>query len=237
MSALLKNGAEFRDKISVSKLLAHACENGDLDIVKLALHKGADINHEGKKCKTPVYKAATKARWNVVKYLCENGADAGISNKSGLSILRQPAIDGETEIVKMLLSKGAAADKEDKEGVTPIVHAAINNHFNIVKILCEPEHNVDLTNLDRRKISVLSKICSDGDLDFVKLLLRGRINPSEGDSLKVSLELYHQDITRELINAGTDINKVSTFLFHFNCFVCKRLSFDEIRVVTRSFGF
>ena len=41
--------------------------------------------------------------------------------------------------------------------------------------------------------------------------LSKRLDPSEGDSLKVSLELYHQDITRELINAGTDINKVSTY--------------------------
>ena len=136
---------------------------------------------------------------------------------SGISPLRPlwPAIDGETEIVKILLSNGAAADKEDNQKLTPIYHAAVKNHFDIVKILCE--YNANPIILERNGIPALEKICSDGDLKCVKYLLSKRLDPSEGDSLKVSLELYHQDITRELINAGTDINKVSTYLFYFNC--------------------
>ena len=157
-------------------------------------------------------------KYDLVKYLCVNGADAGLSDGNGKkSILSQPAKDGEAEIVKILLSKGAAPDISDAKGLTPIYYAAVNKHFDIVKILCERKADVRI--LDRKRVSVLSKVCSDGDLDFVKLLLRGRINPSEGDSLKVSIELYHQDITRELLNAGTNVDKVSALIFHFSNFI------------------
>ena len=107
VSALLQYGARFSAKISVPKLLNAACKKGDLDVVKIARRKGANLNQEGKDSETPILLASRNANYKIVKYLCENGVDAGISDGKGHSILHKPAIDGEMEIVKALLSRGA----------------------------------------------------------------------------------------------------------------------------------
>ena len=348
-ATLLKSGAEFNEEISAENLLLYgACEIGDIDQVKLSISKGANINQEDRNGVTAVYLAAKNAKYSLVKYLCENGADASISDGKGFSILRQPSVDGEIEIVELLLSKGAAVDesdengltpiyhaavnkhyelmemlcddygadpnivdvsgllkgskyadeyhqivrfllskgvapdksdemgltpiyhaavnkhyeimkilcefgadpkildekmdasilfrisneadeldqlvklllskgiapdKSDEKGLTPIYHAAVNKHYEIVKILCQ--HGADPTILDKKNVSVLSKFSSDNDFEFVKLLLKKRCDPSVGDALKVSLELYHQEIVKLLIEAGTDVNKSS----HVYCFL------------------
>ena len=104
---LLQYGAEFSDNISVQKLLNAACKKGDLDSVKIAHSKGANLNEEGERGETPILLASQNANYEVVDYLCENGADASISDGKGHSILHQPASDGEIERVKALLSRGA----------------------------------------------------------------------------------------------------------------------------------
>ena len=107
ISTLLQYGAEFSDMISVQKLLNAACENGDLDNVKIAHRKGASLNQVGRNGETPIFLASHNANYELVEYLSENGADASISIAKGHSLLHKPASDGEIEIVKTLLNRGA----------------------------------------------------------------------------------------------------------------------------------
>ncbi len=48
---------------------------GHLEVVRLLLERGADVNRVGEKGFTPVISAARASQWQVVKLLAEHGAD------------------------------------------------------------------------------------------------------------------------------------------------------------------
>ena len=110
--------------------------DGEIEIVKLLLLRGANINQTDQNHETPVYYAASNGRYDIVEYLCENGADASISDQDGLQTLLKPSGDGEKEIVKILVSKGANPSGG--------LQAALEYyHYDIVKILIQAEADVN----------------------------------------------------------------------------------------------
>ena len=63
--------------------LYSAANKGYLEIVKLLIENGADINKSNNDGWTPLYSAADKGHLEVVKLLIENGADINKSNNNG----------------------------------------------------------------------------------------------------------------------------------------------------------
>ena len=62
---------------------------------------------------------------------------------------------------------------------------------------------------DQKGLQILQHSCSEGDIEFVKLLLSCGADPSGG--LQAALEYYHQDIVKLLIKNKADVNKVISF--------------------------
>jgi hypothetical protein len=101
-----------------------AVSKNDLDLAKLLLAKGADINARDDKDATPLHYAAATLRLEIVKLLVEKGADINarfekqytpidvvgvdaLANKNDLSAEEETA---KKEIIALLKSKGAKDD-------------------------------------------------------------------------------------------------------------------------------
>ena len=67
--------------------LMYAAENGNKDIVKLLIDKGANVNKQDKNGKTPLMYAVVKGNKDIVKLLIENGAIVNKQNKDGQKAL------------------------------------------------------------------------------------------------------------------------------------------------------
>lgn len=93
-------------EFEVKKPLAFAAAYGNVQIVKLLLEAGADINGRVAYGDVPGIKAAEHRNMDIVKLLIEAGADVNAANSYGVSMLIGLAGQGDLEEVKLALQHG-----------------------------------------------------------------------------------------------------------------------------------
>jgi ankyrin repeat protein len=131
-----------REKDAGETPLHVAAEFGRLDVVRLLLAKGADVNAKGANSQTPLYLACEKHHHDVVKLLLGKGADAQARNEWGATPLH-PSISDKT-CVELLLAAKADPNVADQQGQTPLFEAAYHGHAESAQLLLAQEAKLDL---------------------------------------------------------------------------------------------
>jgi len=85
-----------------NECINYACEKNMIDIVKLLVEHGADINQKGGGY--PLINACENGNVRIVDYLIDNGADI---NVRGGHALDTAAMEGYTDVVRLLIKRGA----------------------------------------------------------------------------------------------------------------------------------
>lgn len=108
----LDNGsATANEKSFAWSALQMAADKGQLDIVKLLVERGAEIEYRHPVNKmTALHLAAYSGHNDVVKYLLSKGADPNLKMSRGVSILRAVKDQGHTSTVQILEAAGAKDD-------------------------------------------------------------------------------------------------------------------------------
>ncbi len=92
-----------------------AANKGQLEIVKLLIDKGANINYQHPISKnTALHLAALSNYPEVVKYLISKGADVNIKLRAGVSLIRPLRDEGNLAMIELL--KAAGTSEEGCEG-------------------------------------------------------------------------------------------------------------------------
>lgn len=122
-------------------LLIEAAANGHLDVVKLLIENGADVNLKGEAWYGPLHAAAAKGHIEVVKILLENGADVNIFHHN--KPLHNAAMNGHIEVAEILLAHGADINAKGTDEASPLHTAVSNNQLAMVKWLLSKGANVN----------------------------------------------------------------------------------------------
>lgn len=112
-----------------------AAAEGHMNVVKVLVENGGDVNHPTSTNSTPLRAACFDGRLDIVKYLIQNKADLHIANKYNNTCLMIASYKGHLEVVKFLLSAGAKPDEKAHCGATALHFASECGHLNIVKAL------------------------------------------------------------------------------------------------------
>ena len=108
----------------------------DLEIVKLLIKQGANVNAKDRKGKTPLHHLVNQLE--IVKLLIKQGANVNAKDRKGKTPLHH--LVNQLEIAKLLIKQGANVNAKDEKGKTPL-HLA--DHLDIVKILVKNGANVN----------------------------------------------------------------------------------------------
>jgi hypothetical protein len=119
---LALNYPQFVNAISGSwgTALHAASAAGHVELVRLLLKCGADVDARGSKNRSPLQLATLHGRLNVVQCLLDRGADANFQDGDQVTPLSLAAVEGHLEVVRLLFEHNADVFAQDEDGLTPL---------------------------------------------------------------------------------------------------------------------
>ncbi|KAI6241682.1 Palmitoyltransferase [Aphelenchoides fujianensis] len=121
-SQTISAGAVDSDDCS---LLHWAAINNRLDLAKLLIERGAEVNAiGGVLSSTPLHWASRHGHAAMVALLIQNGANAEIRDGEGFTALHIAAQFGSTPVVAYLVASGQSLNSADSSNMTPLMWAA-----------------------------------------------------------------------------------------------------------------
>ena len=146
-----------------------AFEVDDMDVVRLLLRSGADVNLLEKGGCNPLHKASENGRTDIVQLLLEHNADVDLPTKWQWTPLAVSSSYGHLEVSQLLVQHGANVNALNDANWTPLNFASLKGHLAIVRFLIDNGADVDSISNEGR--TPLHSAARNGHLDVVKLLL------------------------------------------------------------------
>ena len=140
----------------IDDLLFESSIKGELNLVKEAIKRGADIHTFDENA---LRYASANGHLDIVKYLVEHGANIHVNNEYAL---RLASSNGYLEIVKYLVEKGADIHAVHEAALR---FASANGHLEVVKYLISIGANIHINNDE-----ALQNAIESGHLQVVKYL-------------------------------------------------------------------
>jgi ankyrin repeat domain-containing protein 50 len=190
--------------------LRRASARGQVEVVKLLLEKGAELESKDSNGRTPLSWAAEKGHEAVVKLLLEKGAELESKGSNDWTPLSWAAENGQEAVVKLLLEKGAELESKDRWfGRTPLSLAAEKGHEAVVKLLLEKGAELESKG-SRSGQTPLSLAAENGHEAVVKLLLeKGAELESKGRNGRTPLSWAagkgHEAVVKLLLEKGAEL--------------------------------
>jgi len=182
--------------------LIFAAKAGNLELVKLLVEHGAEINRGVLSGAPPLQFACMEGKIETVNYLIEHGA----SLTNATASLCWAAWRGYSNIVVVLVEKGVPVDESSGELGTPLQRAFQGGFVNIAAFLIR--HGADINKTERGS-SLLDTAVRFGSLETVKFLLDAGAKPNERDNYGVTPLMYaasgnNSEAAKLLLEHGAD---------------------------------
>ncbi|XP_058464407.1 protein fem-1 homolog B isoform X1 [Malaya genurostris] len=114
-----------------------AAGSGHMNIVKLLVEHGADVNHHTSKLSTPVRAACFDGRLDIIRYLVDHNANINFANAYNNTCLMIASYKGHAVVVEYLLENGALTNEQANCGATALHYAAECGHVDVCDILLD----------------------------------------------------------------------------------------------------
>ena len=190
-----------------------ASEKGYLDLVKILLEHGADVNSTtGDYDYTALMYASKYEHIKIVQILLKHGADVNIQNRNGFTALIYASENGFVKIVKMLLEHKADVNIQENNGETALTTSISHEKpgtNTIVELLLKNGADVDIqSNSGSTALMTASRF---GYSTIVKILLEQGADVNEKDNngstaLMTAVINDNVETVKMLLDHGADVD-------------------------------
>ena len=209
VKTLIQKGANVNDKLSWGykcTSLAFAIKYNNLELVKILVKNGANLESRDEGSNTPLLRACMTNRLEIVEVLVKNGAELNSHPYWGsfqygfeltplhITILRTDSL----KIMKLLIQYGANLDKQSTQGHTALLMALFEGQFEMAKVLIKNGANVNFININSDGQSPLHLAATKNDPSLTKMLIDhgAEINTKSihgEDALQLSLDFQKHE--------------------------------------------
>jgi len=188
--------------------LQAACQNGAIDVVKLLIHRGIELEAEGTGGTRAIHLAAHGDSVSILQLLAQTGADLNARTNAGRSALHVAVNMNRTDSVRCLLELKALPSLQDGIGDTPLHDAIANEQMEIVQLLLDFKADISVTNTNG--FNCLQYAAYKGKVDIIKALVATRppphvINEKKDDgftALHLAVVNEYLEVVELLIHEG-----------------------------------
>ena len=178
-----------------------ATKEGNIDIVKLLLKLGKDINGRNTANQTPLVSGASNRNLDVVRLLIERGAEVDSRDIFGWTPLHYTSQDGHVEVSRVLTSTdrsrdhGANVDARQRDHWSPIHFSPEEGHLGMVKLLLK--RGADLHGLKCPRSNTVPTIARDPSfLHFRRSMTGHSLPPTCPVQPRVRIDPFPRQISR-----------------------------------------
>lgn len=242
IQTLITNSIKLNEKIGHGlPPLALACYYLNIEIVKILLAAGADVNATYDKNKTALtqicetYQQPEEKVLPIVQLLLDHGAEVNLVKGNNDGALQYAAMFGYPEVVNLLLKAGAEVNRKGNYGRTALIYAATSSHgdsLKSLKYLVEAGADINATN-DPKENALFEHLTRHDNPAIAEFLIDNGIDLNAtnqyGDSaLHWAAFCGRVNIVNLLLDKGFDINSTNK---NKNTPIERAMSFQKKEVV------
>ena len=203
---LLAAGAEVNATSGGTTPLASAIFACRLDMVRLLVEHGAEVNTRDRHGVTPLHLAAREGLLRTAQYLLDRGANVKARDNDGRSPLHD-AVCMNDDLGVLLIDAGADVSAKDKYGRSIVPDAAGHGRIKTISRMIAKDANLS----EDQGTPVLQSAIKPGQRETVQLLLSAgaKLNTKGAlgrTPLLIAVKAGMEPISRDLIKAGADLN-------------------------------
>ncbi|KAM6220676.1 ankyrin repeat and SOCS box protein 3 [Rhynchocyon petersi] len=209
-----------------------AVENAQMNVIKVLLRYGSDINGSHSMSKwNALHQAAYQGSVDIIKFLLKKGADKECEDDFGITPLFVAAQYGKLESLTTLISCGADVNCQSLDRATPLFIAAQEGHFECVKILLSSRADPNLYCNDDRWQLPIHAAAQMGHTKILELLIpvtnRGcSTRPDRVSPVYSAVYGGHEDCLELLLQNGYSPNAQPCTAFAFSSPMCMAFQKD-----------
>jgi ankyrin repeat protein len=202
----IESGSDLNEKVGDGWTpLRGAAARGHVEVVKLLLDKGAEIDSEKRHGYLTTLKHTAPIELKDVAQLnLDKGPVVIVNDTDGLTALHRAALSGHAGVLNLLLDRGADANEKNADGVTAFEWASWHNNVNVRKILKER---------GAKQTLITASIIGDTDEAWRFLESGSDVNATGLFGLTALIHAANKDhtaVVRLLLDNSADINAKHT---------------------------
>lgn len=215
VSDALKDKADVNKRVDGWNALEKACRyNSDLNVIKLLVKAGADINSKDSDNQTILMIASQYAsNPDIIEYLIDNGADVNAVDDDGYTALIGALTYNSTpKVAEVLIKNRANVNVKNNLWDTPLMIATAKNvDLSIVKKLVEKGADINAQTQEGLSALLIASKMSDNP-KLIGLLIKNGANLKQTTTagadalLLASSNNKNPEIVKTLLKHGADIN-------------------------------
>lgn len=145
---LLDSGVNILSRDQINDTALHwSCFEGYLEVTKLLLQRGVDVNVVGSNRRTPLFDSCDNGHLSVIKLLLEQGADVNVVDNDGWTPLHRRCHNRNRDIIRLLLDYRADTTLLDNDGRTALSYLHPHHREDIEAYIQELEQQRELERL------------------------------------------------------------------------------------------
>lgn len=183
-------------------------------VARILIEAKADLNARGDHLSTPLNMAAFSGSETIVRLLLEAGAEPNLVDEAGFTALHTAVEHRHSEVARILVAYHADPNPACPDGMSPLHTAAALGDIESMRSLLEAGAIVNAMSPQGTPLVWASR---RRELEAIDLLLGSGAKPDVGsvgsgmNALHWAAALGHHEIVNRLLNAGADVNNMSTW--------------------------